>query len=417
MGVRRPVCVVVDAWSTGRELQPVLAEAGWDCVHVWSRPDQPKAWRRSYVARPYVDEFVHDGDPERTAARLSVHRPGRVIVGAESGVELADLLAARLGLVGNDPQTSGVRRDKFLMAEAVLAAGLPAVEQHLGASVDDVVAWAEACGRWPVVVKPRRSAGTDNVHVCRTPDEARRAAGQVLRSADFTGDPNHGALVQQFLHGVEYMIDTVSWEGVHRVTEMWRCVKRSRGSSQIYDVEELLPFEGPEQAEIVPYVGAVLEALGLAYGPAHVELVRTASGPVLVEVNARLHGSIDRAAVAACVDHDHVAATALALTRPAEFLAMAGRPYRLRRNSLCVILMSPRTGRLVDMPGASALRDLPSYFSTLMFVHVGDEVRTTVDLWTAPGGVYLVHSDPDVLWRDYRRIRELEQSELFTIVG
>ncbi len=416
MSETRPVCAIVDAWSTGRYLYPAFAAAGWDCVHVWSRAQPPEASRISYAPHPFLAEFFHDGDIERTLALVAGYRPRYFIPGTESGVPLADALAAKSLLVGNDPRMSAARRNKYLMAEAVRARGLRAVEHCAAGRADDVVRWAVERDRWPVVVKPPSSAGTDNVHICGTAGEVRRAADLVLRSNDFLGDPNEGVLVQGFLQGVEYVVNTVSWEGVHRFTEMWRCTKQQRGSAQLYDVEELLPFDGPRQSEIVPYVVSVLDALEIEYGPAHMELICTEEGPTLVEVGARMHGSIDRAAVAACVDQDHVTATVSAYTRPAEFLAQARRPYRLRQHSLCVILMSHRSGRLAGMPGATLIRDLPSYYSTLMFVKTGEQIRTTVDLWTAPGGIYLVHPDPDVLWRDYRRIREIERTELFSIV-
>jgi biotin carboxylase len=265
------------------------------------------------------------------------------------------------------------------------------------------------------VVKPPDSSGTDNVIVCADAAAVRESAELVLRSANFADVPNRRVLVQGYLSGDEYIVNTVSWDGAHYVTDMWRCAKQRRGSSQVYDREELLPFEGVEQAGIVPYVTSVLDALGIRFGPAHTELIYTPEGPTLLEVGARLHGSFDPAPVAACVDHDHVAATLLAYTRPDELRALCGRPYRLRRRALCVMLISPESGRLEGIPGEAAVRGLPSYFSTLMMVKVGGPIRSTVDLWTCPGMVYLVHADPQVLEEDYRTIRELERQDLFAI--
>lgn len=41
------------------------------------------------------------------------------------------------------------------------------------------------------------------------------------------GGVNEGALIQEFLDGTEYVVDTVSRGGVHRVCAIWEYDKRS----------------------------------------------------------------------------------------------------------------------------------------------------------------------------------------------
>merc|ERR1712157_367768 len=52
----------------------------------------------------------------------------------------------------------------------------------------------------------------------------------------------------------------------------------------------LLPPSGEVQDKLVDYVFKVLDAVGLQHGPCHTEVMLTPRGPVLVEVNARMHG-------------------------------------------------------------------------------------------------------------------------------
>jgi hypothetical protein len=54
-----------------------------------------------------------------------------VIPGAEPGVELADRLSSRMGLRSNGEAASLSRRNKYLMGEAVRAAGVRAVKQQV----------------------------------------------------------------------------------------------------------------------------------------------------------------------------------------------------------------------------------------------------------------------------------------------
>lgn len=41
------------------------------------------------------------------------------------------------------------------------------------------------------------------------------------------GSVNEGALVQEYLDGMEYVVDTVSRAGAHRVCAIWEYDKRS----------------------------------------------------------------------------------------------------------------------------------------------------------------------------------------------
>jgi hypothetical protein len=54
-----------------------------------------------------------------------------VIAGSEPGVELADKLSHRLRLRTNGEELSAARRNKYLMGEAVRAAGIRAVKQQV----------------------------------------------------------------------------------------------------------------------------------------------------------------------------------------------------------------------------------------------------------------------------------------------
>ena len=44
----------------------------------------------------------------------------------------------------------------------------------------------------------------------------------------------------------------------------------------------------------------MLDALGIRFGPAHTEVMLTATGPVLVESGARMHGSVPDEIVDRC---------------------------------------------------------------------------------------------------------------------
>merc|ERR1719436_186012 len=94
------------------------------------------------------------------------------IVGAETGVTLADHLSAELKVRTNGIFPTGDRRNKSVQQRAVKAAGLRAVREALGTKWSDVEAFVDK-EPFPIVVKPVESAGSDGVKLCKSKEEAK----------------------------------------------------------------------------------------------------------------------------------------------------------------------------------------------------------------------------------------------------
>jgi hypothetical protein len=113
-----------------------------------------------------------------------------VVAGCETGVLLADRLAKLLSLPGNGLPQSAARRNKYLMGERVRSAGLRAVRQAYARVRGDVIEFcttlaSEMAPRpLSVVVKPVESAGSDDVHLCSSTEEA------LARFSDIIGKRN-----------------------------------------------------------------------------------------------------------------------------------------------------------------------------------------------------------------------------------
>ena len=96
----------------------------------------------------------HDAGYEKTLRAVRCHRPASVVVGCESGVELAERLANELGLPANGATLCAARRDKSLMAEAVSRQGLRTARQFLSDDIEAIINWSSNTLDWPVIVKP-----------------------------------------------------------------------------------------------------------------------------------------------------------------------------------------------------------------------------------------------------------------------
>lgn len=170
-----------------------------------------------------------------------------------------------------------------------------------------------------------------------------------------------------------------------------------------------MPRAGAVQDALAAYTSAVLDALGIAYGPAHTELMLTADGPVLIETAARLMGTVEQQAVRRSLGVTQADLAVQAVTDPAGFLSRLDQPYRMAAEIWCVALISEHEGIITGRSGFARIEGLASYASSIAVAGPGVRLRPTIDYFSSPGVVYLVHEDAAVLAADYARIRAWER--------
>lgn len=405
---------IVDAYSTGRFLAEELRGHGFEAVHVQSAAEILPFDRRSFRPHDFSENLVAEGCEAAVVARLAALAPSFVIAGSESGVLLADRLSEALGLPTNGTRASLARRHKDLMADALRAAGVRSIAHLATDAASEAAHWRAAQGLAEVVVKPINSAGTEDVYFCRTDAEIAEAFRRIIGKTNGMGHRNDAALVQERIRGQQYTANLVSCEGTHYLAELWTYETREiPGAGSVCEVETLIG-DDPVRAVIAPYVFSALDALGIRNGPAHVELFVDARGPVLIELGARMQGSMSRRATLAALGHDHVALTALRYADPERFAAYArtNDPYRPLRHACIVSLISDREGIVSGFRGLERVKGLASFADAISLPEVGDRVVPTRDLASTAGIVYLVHADPQVVARDRRILAGLRIDEI-----
>lgn len=404
----------VDAYSMGRHLLPAMQRHGAECVHVKS-PSPDVHLAQLPVAEGFVDTVRHDGDIAATAAALRELGVSYVLPGGESGVELADQLAAELGIPGNGMTRPTARRNKYDMVLSLRDAGLPHAATIVSADADEIIAWADATAGYPVVLKPVSSSGTDNVVACASPEQVRAVHRQIMTSADRHGMPNKVVLAQEFLAGDEYFVNTVSRDGRHHTVELWRYYKiQLPGGNIIYDYDEPLAPDDPVAKEVELYTHRMLDALEIRNWAAHSEIMMTARGPILVECAARLGGGQVPEINNRCFGTNQIALLALSIVDPDEFNRLPTTAYQLLQHPLNVSLINSRDHGVVPSEETmAAIRALPSYAFTLMGHPAGHPLPRTIDVATQPGWIFLISDDPDELRADYEKLRQIELEYLY----
>lgn len=249
------------------------------------------------LRRDYLANLAYEpSDPASVVAalrRFPVRLVG-VVSGSELGVEACDRLTELLELPTNGSALSEARRDKSLMQDRVRSAGLRAAKQVRASSWAEVEQFLDWTSMPLVVVKPARSAGSDHVVKAGSTAQARAAFDAILGAPNALGGVNAAVVVQEFLEGKEYVVDSVSRHGVHKVVAIWLYDKRTFcGHDFIYFGQRCISgtdADGPGPG-LASYAAAVLDALGMREGAGHAEIIQTPSGPCLVEVGCRPQGN------------------------------------------------------------------------------------------------------------------------------
>ncbi|GAA5028125.1 ATP-grasp domain-containing protein [Streptomyces siamensis] len=407
-----PTAVVVDGYSAGNFYPAAFTAAGARVIHVQSTPELIPTMLAPDLAA-YAENIVSSDEAELVEL-LRPHAPVAVVPGQESAVRLADRLSEALGVKSNGTALSAARRDKYRMIEALRGAGVRCAEQFKSDDAAAVVKWAEDRGTWPVVVKPLSSAASDGVFVCTSADQTREAAEHVLASRDIFGSANTEVLVQEYLKGTEYVVDTVSSDGRRFACGVWEYEKNLLASGQnIYNRDILLAPDADPVPALIAYVNEVLAALDVRWGPAHAEVIVTDRGPVLVEIATRLNGQLNPAYQQLALGHDQAGLTARAYTDPEGFAAeYAGGVYTKLREAYTYNAPTTLDGVVaaVDEETVAALDALPSVLLTSVKYRPGARIRPTTDLLTAAVRIYLTSTDAAALDADYEKARTLKDA-------
>jgi biotin carboxylase len=405
--------VIVDGYSTGNFLPAAFAKLGVGLVHVQSSAELMPTMLAPALAEDYRDNLVCQdvGAIASTADALAALHPVAVLAGQEPGVPLADALSERLGLATNGTTHSLARRDKYRMIETLRAAGIRCADQYKGPTPAEIAGWAARTG-YPVVVKPLSSASTDNVHICRDAAETTAAAATVLGSTDIFGARNAEVLVQSFLSGTEYIVDTVSAARRRYACGVWEYEKTiTPAGKRIYDRDVLLDPDADPVPELIAYVDDVLAALGIRHGPAHAEVIMTPAGPALVEIGARVNGNMNPGFHDRCLGVNQADLTALAYVRPGEFgREYAGRVYRKRRDAVVHSTATHQDGIVesIDQAAVDKIAALPTVHLVSVKLKPGSRIRPTVDLLTSPLRIFMVGDDAAALRADHQAIADLK---------
>lgn len=406
--------VIVDPYSSGAQLAPAFAKRGVDSIAVLTAEQPPAVYAAAYRPQDFLDILVYRDNLAELIQQLMALGPRCVLAGCESGVELAELLAAAVvPQLANVVELAAARRHKGQMARAVTSAGHRTIPQICADDPEQVDRWlteAGLVGR-DLVIKPPKSASTDGVTLVPGGDGWQQVFQSSLGATNKLGIRNETLVVQQYVEGVEYVVDTFSYHGVHTVTDVCKYTKIHNGAHfAVYDTMEWLRPGDPSVPRLVDYARDVLDSVGVRYGPAHVEIMDTEDGPVLIELGARAHGGGHPRYCLIATEDSQIERTVRFFDGDDDIPL----DYQLAQPTMVVFHLARYNAKIADTDGVQRIRALASYHDSTHNFAPGDRVEQTSDLFASLdlGFVVLSSQDPAQLHRDYRAIRSIED-EMF----
>ena len=343
---------------------------------------------------------------EVVAERLRKARVTSIIGCVDPSITYADRLSALLGLPFNGLRLSEARRNKVLMNEAGRKANLRAPLQVEATDVKSLLAWVASTG-YPVVVKPTSSGGTDNVYRCDSDAEVEAAFHKILDKKNLMGSINTSVMAQELVDGIEYVIDCVSFEGVHASIDFFEYQKGTHnGRAFIYEKERFLRSDDPISLRLRSFGCAALEALEFRTGASHMEVKIDSKGDIVfIEVGPRLNGGdiylqVQQSRADGKSQMEYALDAALGLPAP-------DSSYRTANESVRVYIVSGVEGTLKEVVHLDEIEALGSYTRRHLNVEAGQPVVKTTDLTNDAGWIDLSNPDPGALRRDEERLDEI----------
>lgn len=297
---------------------------------------------------------------------------------------------AELGIAGMSPSTMLNFRDKAVMKDRLVAAGVPCARHRSVATTEDAREFAAQVG-YPLIVKPLSGVGARETHQCDNQEDFE----EVLES-----DPpchNHPLQLEEFVQGAEHSLDTISLNG----KALWHSITRYlpnplevlRNPWMQWRILTPREIDDPEYDDIRRVGEQALSALGMETNISHLEWFRRPDGRVVVsEVAARPPGSRIFTALNWANDYDMYDAWIRLMTL-GEFTPPSERKYAVGT----AFLRGIGAGQVVDIHGLdSVLAEFGSILVEADLPHLGKVRGSAYD-----GEGYLMVRHPETSVVEY----------------
>ena len=421
--------IVVECISTGKNFIGDIINRGYNPVVLNLKDSDTEDGKKfgehvkeEYKLIPYEFDMIYEKDTfEETLEEVQKFNPLLVVPGNERGVILATRLSYELGLLGNSIENLDAMTLKNEMHNRLAERGLRSIKGKVIHSLDEALEFYDEENLKEVVIKPTYSAGSASVRICLNRDEMIDSIKHLFDKVNYYGDKIDELLVQERINGVEYIVNTVTHKGTHRVTLVWKYNKvRTSEGAIVYDSCETVNELSLGEAEMVEYAYKVADALEIQYGPVHGEYMIDEKGPVLIEVNCRPCGGGMPSDFLDLISGQHETDSILdSYLKPKCFFDELKKNYKLYSHGTLKFFITPKNMIVRSSPIVNIEKKLKAFHeSTLINTTYNDMFfQKTEDLNTAAGYAFLVHKEKSAVDHDLNFLRDVERHAFSLILS
>ncbi|WP_440617379.1 ATP-grasp domain-containing protein [Cysteiniphilum sp. 6C5] len=187
-------------------------------------------------------------------------------------------------LSANSESTSPLRYDKHALNHklSLFGAGLAAITFKAATVNKKVLQDFYAQHHGSVVLKPTKNSSSGKNVLIKPSEQALLTCIEQC--------PEQTFLLQAYIDGEEYYIDTVSFNNRHKVVSIGRYEKNIINHKPVYLYSENIGKKSSDAKKLAEFAIWVLEQSGFSTGLAHIEVKMKGAIIELIELNARMSG-------------------------------------------------------------------------------------------------------------------------------
>lgn len=421
--------MVVECRSTGTNYIEDIINRGYNPVVLEPKYGESEKGdeylegvHNEYKDIKYDFDLIYEQDSyEETLELVRKFDPLLILPGNEKGVILASRLAYDLNLKCNDIKNLDAMTFKDEMQKRIAEAGLRSIRGKSVRTIEEAIEFYDAEALEEVVIKPKYSAGSASVRICSNKEEMIASLEELFEKTNAFGEENIDLLIQERINGDEYIVNTVSCGGRHRVTLVWKYNKvKTKEGAIIYDTCETVNELDLGEAEMVEYAYDVADAIGIEWGPIHGEYMIDEKGPVLIEVNCRPCGGHMPARFLDKISGQHETDSILdSYLKPERFNEKAKQKYNLLGYGALKFFIVPQETTAIATPIRKICFNLKSFFQITLDKLSEEDKRTyfkTEDVDSSCGIVFLAYQDENTVQRDIHYLRSVEKNAFSLIL-
>lgn len=312
----------------------------------------------------YADEFFNASTMDEDAvleAALKFKPDGIMTLATDMPMRGVAKVSEKLGLHSISYDTAFKATDKFEMIKAFKAHDVASPWFFTVDSLDELKELENQLS-YPCIMKPTDNAGSHGVVLAHRFED-------LLESYEYShASARHGKVIlEEYLQGDEVSVEVMVVNGSVNILQITD--KLTTGAPHFVEMGHSQPSRHPfeTQQAIKDLAVQACKAVGINQGPAHVEMMVTKRGPVMIELGARMGGdNITTALVPLSTGIDMVKATIeVALGNPPDI------EPKCHCSSAIRYLDAPE-GIIANITGVEEARHMPNVKDVIMTKTVGD---------------------------------------------